>query len=131
MKKPEILESDPVLRLIYTFNEYAKKNPSWQEESVVSKKNRKIEKKLIGEVTANDYFVHAKRFYAVNYEMQDTGIIECEIQEYDSFYELADDYMSMRFAFNPATRLLERLDSVVRIPNLIHKEEYQKRLNVA
>lgn len=131
MKKPEILESDPVLRLIYAFNNFAKNNPAWEDESTVSRKNRNIERKLTGEAMANDYFTYGKRFYAVNYEMQENGMIECEIQEYDKFYEMADEFLCMRFAFNPTTRLLERLDSVVRIPNLIRDDKYQKILNVA
>jgi len=119
VNESRIFNDDPTMRLICAFNDYTVKNPSWEQDSVNSRKNRQIRENTVKthDISADYYFSYNCKLYAASCEKQENGLIECEIQEYNKYYDFADSYISVRFAFNPNTRLLERLEEAVHLPN--------------
>ena len=121
MNESGVFNDDPTMRLICAFNDYAIKNPNWEQDSNFSRNNRQIRESMVREhnISADHYFNFNCKLYATNHEIKDNGLIECEIQEYSKYYDIADSYISVRFLFNPNTRLLERLDEAIKIPNVL------------
>ncbi len=100
MRGIEQFEYDDTLRLLYAFQTCIEDNTKWQEESRHTKHNRELAKKIMPKETFADYYFLIKnRFYACNVE-QSGNCINCQMEEYDTFYDLTNQHLQLLFSYD-------------------------------
>lgn len=112
-KKKNLLEQNSTLRLIYAFNYFTDLNTTWVEESNVTMRNREISEKM-GVSVDDAYFIFGNRFYSINYHRSGDDVIECEVNEYDNFYDFATTILTMSFDFTISTKKISILEEVIK-----------------
>ncbi len=117
-------EMDDTLRLIFAFYSFMSNNSNWILESKYSKQNRKIMKEL-GMDEADYYFLLRNRFYSFTINRIDEDTIECKIEEYDTFYDLASEHLSMQFSYHIPSKSIVILESGKIITGKMEKQ-YRK-----
>ncbi len=125
-KHSRFFEMDDTLRIIFAFYSCMSSNPNWIKKSEYSKHNREIAKELFSiENMADYYFLLQGRFYGFTIEKQDEETIACKMEEYDTFYDLASEFLSIEFSYHIPSKNIVILKPVEKITNKKEKQ-YQK-----
>ena len=118
-------EMDDTLRLIFAFYSCMSLNPNWILESEHSKHNREIAEELLGiENMADYYFLLQGRFYGFTVEKESDESVFCKMVEYDTFYDLSEQHLSMNFSYHVPSKMIVHMDSIERVQD---KTERQKK----
>lgn len=117
-KRTRFFKMDDTLRMIFAFYSCISNNPNWVLESEFSKQNRKIAKDILSiEDMADYYFLLQGKFYGFVVEKVDEETILCQMDEYETFYDLADEHLSMQFSYHLPSKTIIDLQEIQRISN--------------
>lgn len=111
-KHSRFFEMDDTLRLIFAFYSFMSSNPNWILESKHSKQNRKLMKELLGMEEADYYFLLQERFYSFTIDRMSDDIIDCKMEEYDTFYDFAKGHLTMSFSYHIPSKMITNLEDV-------------------
>ncbi len=119
-------QMDDTLRLIFAFYSCMSNNPNWIIESEFTKHNREIAKELLSiEDMADYYFLLQGRFYGFTVDKQDEETIGCKMEEYDTFYDMADTHLAINFSYHIPSKMIIELGEVTKVED---KEKQKKKV---
>lgn len=123
-KRSRFFKMDDTLRLIFAFYSCMSSNPNLVQESEFSKQNRKIAKELFSIEDLSDYyFILQGYFYGVTVGKIGVEIISCQIEEYPTFYDFANEHLSISFSYHLPSKTIVDLESVQRISDKENKKK--------
>ncbi len=117
-------QMDDTLRFIFAFYSCMSNNPNWIKESEFSRHNRELAKEILPiDNMADYYFLLQGRFYGFTVDKLDEETINCKMEEYDTFYDMASTHLSMKFSYHIPSKMITELGEVEKV----EENEKQKK----